>query len=784
MNYLKILNTLVLPFILLPLGAQPKLTPNHIDAVVKAMTLDEKAALLVGFMRENSYFGMPTAASEHTHDLMSGAAGQTTNIDRLSIPNVILADGPAGLRIDPIRGDDKQTYYCTGFPVGICLSSSWDGDLVQQVTAAMGNEVREYGADILLAPGMNIQRNALCGRNFEYFSEDPLLTGKIAAAYIRGVQSNGVGVTVKHLAVNNQESNRVTNDPVVSQRALREIYLKGFEIAIREAAPWAVMSSYNKVGGVFASENPELLTTVLRDEWGFCGLVMTDWAGPRNTAAQVHAGNDLMMPGDKKQIEHIVTKVQNGELEEKDVDLSVKRLLECIVRTPHYQKYVFSNKPDLKAHAAITRKAAADCMVLLKNDNQTLPFEQSVKNISLFGVTSYHLRAGGAGSGDVHKAYVINMDDGLENAGYEINKGLSKLYESYQPFGTLARDMELGDVAKESFFVRQGIAEPDFSSKIYKACACQSDLAVITLGRYAGEAADRHLDGDFNLTVQEQNLISGVCDAFHQAGKKVVVVLNVAGVIETASWKERPDAILLAWLPGQEAGNSITDILTGAIYPAGKLPVTFPVNYMDDPSSANFPQDYFYRNDWEMSAENKAKLRAVATTFYQEDIYVGYRYYESADKAVSYPFGYGLGYTTFIYSDAKILKKGNKYIATVSVKNNGGKAGKEIVELYVSAPEGILEKPALELKAFAKTKELRPGEVQTLELTFDNYDLASYDESLQAWVTEAGTYQARFGASVSDIRFTLPFKVKAGNVQCHPVLAPDQPLERLSLRQK
>ena len=333
--------------------AQPQLRPDNIEEVLKAMTLQEKATLLVGGARAAVVNGVTSGVDWN----VPGAAGNTRPIPRLGIPGTVLADGPAGLRIQPTRNGDSNTYYCTGFPVGTLLASSWDLSLVEEVTGAMGEEVLEYGVDVLLAPGMNIHRNPLNGRNFEYFSEDPLLSGKMAAAYVKGIQKNGVGTSIKHYAANNQETNRNENDAIISQRALREIYLKNFEIAVKESDPWTVMSSYNKLNGDYTQQSEGLLTTVLRDEWGFKGIVMTDWGNKAGTVKSAKAQNDLMEPGNQNEIDRIIAGVQDGTISQQELDRNVRNMLNYIVRTPRFKGYKFSNKPDLKAHAQVARKA-------------------------------------------------------------------------------------------------------------------------------------------------------------------------------------------------------------------------------------------------------------------------------------------------------------------------------------------------------------------------------------------------------------------------------------------
>ena len=759
--------------------AQPQLTKDNIDEVVAAMTLEEKATLLVGSGWGSMTAGSMTASATA---LVPGAAGTTRSIERLGIPSTVLADGPAGLRISPRRENDPNTYFCTGFPVGTVLASMWDTERVEELTTAMGNEVLEYGADVLLAPGMNIHRNPLCGRNFEYFSEDPFLTGKTAAAYINGIQSNGVGVSVKHFAANNQEVNRMENDSRVSQRALRELYLKGFEIAVKEADPWTVMSSYNKINGEYTQQSHDLLTTVLRDEWGFDGIVMTDWGTKDGTVKAVNAGNDLMEPGMQVEIDRIIAAVKAGEISQEQLDKNVRNMLTYIVKTPRFNKYQYSNKPEIEAHAKLVREAAPEGMVLLEN-NGVLPL-QGVKKVALYGTGSYDFIAGGTGSGNVNKPYIRNVAEGLTVNGLEVNPAIQEWYEQYITYSKTSlknnggSSILLGDPV---------ISEMAVSREFIEKMEPVTDIAIFTLSRNAGEGGDRYaLDGDWTLTGQERELIQTLADVYHAAGKQFVVVLNIGGVIETASWKHIPDAILLAWTPGQEGGYAVADILCGKANPSGKLPMTFPVSYLDIPSSANFPYCHknVQRGEWDFLWGGKKKQqRCVDYTEYNEGIYVGYRYFQTAGAPVSYPFGYGKSYTTFEYSKPVVKATDKGFTATITVKNTGTVAGKESVQLYVAAPAGGLEKPAFELKGFAKTKELAPGESQTLTIDVCKYTLASFNEANSAWETAAGTYKVMFGANAADIRGTAVYKLKKAECwKVNNVLAPAQLINELTLQ--
>ncbi|MBQ1676415.1 MAG: glycoside hydrolase family 3 C-terminal domain-containing protein [Bacteroidaceae bacterium] len=762
-----------------------KVSKNTInqEEVMGKLSLEDKAHFVIG--TGMSGFSGDNAVIGATRNIVPGAAGTTYPLDSLEIPAVVLADGPAGLRIDAKREGDSATYYCTHFPIGTLLASTWNTRLIGEVGQAIGEEVKEYGADVLLAPALNIMRNPLCGRNFEYYSEDPVVAGKTAAAYIAGVQKNDVGTSIKHFAANNQETNRMNTDARISQRALREIYLKGFEIAIKESKPWTVMTSYNYINGVYSSESKDLVETILRDEWGYEGTVMTDWFGGKDGAKQMWAGNDMLQPGKKEQFDSIVAGVKSGKLAEADLDRSVSRILNLVEKSPRFQGYQFSNKPDLKAHAAVTRQSAAEGMVLMKNE-KALPFAKTVKNVALYGNTSYDFIAGGTGSGNVNHAYVVSLLDGLNNGGYTVSESLKNAYETYlgdikKKAEAELKELEKKDPNKAMFlkFLPQPLpAEKLFSVDELKKQAETADIAVITLGRLSGEFLDRKV-ADFNLSASERQLLQQVCDVYHKANKKVVVLLNIGGVIETASWKDLPDAILCAWQAGQEGGNSVVDVLSGKQSPSGKFTMTWPVKFTDAYSSKNFPIDEDPRIDM-LNQGKKGNVRNVDFTEYEEDIYVGYRYFDSFNVPVSYPFGYGLSYTTFEYSDAKIAQKGDNYEVSVTVKNSGECEGKEVVELYISAPDSkAANKPAKELKAYAKTKNLKPGESETLTLSVAAADLASFDEASSAWVVAEGEYQFLVAASVQDIKATLKASVKNQQTKVHDVLKPEVKLNLL-----
>ena len=751
--------------------AQPKLQKDNIAEVVQAMTLEEKVYLLVGGTDDITVPGMP----ENQGTPVKGIAGITRAIPRLGIPATILADGPAGARVNPADENAEITTFATGYPVGTALASTWNPALVTELTAAMGHEVKEYGIDLFLAPGQNIHRNALCGRNFEYFSEDPVVAGKMSAAYVNGIQSQGVGATVKHFIANNQETNREFVDVHANPRALREIYLKGFEIAIKESDPWALMTSYNSVNGKFTQQNYDLVTTVLRDEWGFDGMVMTDWGFKEGTPYIVKSGNDLLQPGNQTEMERILAAVKDGTIEVEEIDRNVTRILEYVVKTRRFNGLSYNHDLRLEEHAELVRNSADEGMVLLKN-NGVLPLAPE-QTVALYGVGSYDLIAGGGGSGNVNKKYVRSLYEGFVDNGIKFDQTLADWYRKYAYFAF--EDLKLRNPDYDRFWGHYILPELPMPERNINLTLANTDVAVLTIGRVSEEGRDRrYIKDDFLLSDIEQNLIRTICDKYHQEGKKVVVVLNVAGVIETASWKHLPDAILLAWLPGQEAGLSIADVLCGKTYPSGKLATTFPNNYFDNPSSFNFPYDHIKDQYKDMIREKNEKDFDYSE--YTDGIWVGYRYFQTAGVDVSYPFGHGLSYTSFEYSKPVVKATADGFTATVTVTNTGKSAGKEVVQLYVTAPEGGLVKPAYELKEFVKTKELQPGESQTVTMSVSNYDLASFNTAASAWESPAGTYNVHFAASVEDIRLTTEYKLKKDNAwKTGDVLHPENEVKEI-----
>ncbi len=734
----------------------PQLGKNPIPDVVAAMTLEEKVSILVGpgmNMPGMNMPGMGGGTISETQKRVPGAAGVINGVPRLGIPAVVVCDGPSG--VHPFNIGFSRAYYATAWPTATLLASSWDTTLLKQVGTAFGKEAKEYGIDIILGPGMNIHRNPLGGRNFEYYSEDPLISGSMAAALIKGMQSSGVGTSPKHFMANNQETNRNTVNTIISERALREIYLKGWEIMVKQSNPWTVMSSYNLLNGPYTSENKELLTTVLRDEWGFKGLVMTDWFGGRNPIAQQQAGNNLIMPGMPAHVKTIIDAVKSGKLDEKILDKNVADILHIIMLTPTYAGYKYSDHPDLKANARVARTAAAESIVLLKNNDKVLPLTSN-ESVAVFGNNGYELIAGGTGSGDVTRMYTVSLSEGLFKAGFIVQPDLQVTYTQYLESENAKRPKK--NPFEEFMNPNQPIGEHPLGDGLLNKAAEQSKVAIIAIGRNAGEGTDRKIEGNYYLTDGEKSFIKKVAGAFHARNKKVIVVFNVASVTDVSQWQQEADAIVLAYHPGLEGGNALADIISGRVNPSGKLATTFPAAYSDDPTGKNFPGKEFP----DRVVQGGFGMKAVeAEVTYEEGVYVGYRYYNTFGVKPAYEFGYGLSYTEFEFSPLKLsaAEFNQSITATVTVTNTGKVAGKEVVQLYLSAPTTKLDKPTSELKAFAKTGLLQPGESQTLTFTLKPTDLASYVAKLSTWVADAGTYTVRIGTSETTRQQAI-FKLK------------------------
>lgn len=681
------------------------------------LTLEEKAKCTVGLNRKD--FPTPTN---------SGIPGRTADIPMYNIPSLMMADGTSGIRLSR-KGRERST----AFPSSTSIASSWDQAIAKEVGDAVGREALHYGVNIMLAPGMNIIRNPLCGRNFEYYSEDPLISGKMAAGYVNGLQELGVAACIKHFMCNNQETNRTHVDTRVSDRVLQEIYLRGYQICIADSDPWTAMSSYNNLNGIPVQENRHLLTDILRGYLGFRGVLMTDWGlVPHNTIAQIHAGNDLLMPGLPEQKQQIMEGVRSGLLPEEHLDAACSRIIALSKKC----RISLSGGVglDLKSGTLISRKAACEGAVLFRNEDM-LPLAEG-GSAALFGVRSYDLIPTGDGCAYVPCAYVSQISEAFKNSGVQIDRQLEELYMKYVDFTDA--DMEYNEKGKIRLALgKPVIPELDIARTFIDKVAKRDDYAVVTLGRSSVEGRDRTLKDDFYLSDIEKNLVNNVCEAFHAEGKKVVVVLNIAGIIEMESWKDKPDAILNVWLPGQEGGNVTCDLLFGKENPSGRLAITVPIDYFDLPSAYDFPYD------------QPTSGRNYDYTEYTEGIYVGYRHFCTNNIKVSYPFGYGLSYTSFTYSGLKVKSTKNGIFISVTVTNTGSFDGKEAVGAYVSAPAGNLDKPTVELKAFAKTGLLAPGQSETVRMEIPVSLLASFNDDTGKWETARGRYSLYIGADVT-----------------------------------
>ena len=682
--------------------------PLNIASLLAALTLEEKASLCLG--------------SDFWH---------TAPIPRLGIPAVALSDGPHGLRKQPDEGDHvgiSGSLPATCYPTASALGSSFDPDLVRRVGEALGAEALTQGVAVVLGPGINIKRSPLCGRNFEYFSEDPLVSGVLGAALVEGVQSQGIGTSVKHYAANNQETDRLRVSADVDERTLREIYLPGFERVVTQARPWTVMCAYNKVNGVYASENPWLLTEVLRDEWGYDGLVMSDWGAVHDRVAALDAGLDLEMPPDLGVSDAaIVAAARSGELDEAVLDRAVARVLRLVDRALSGAIDVGEEataRPgfDADGHHALARAAAAECAVLLKNDGDLLPLQPSAGDtVAVIGEFARTPRYQGAGSSQVNPTQVDNAVDELQAA---VPDGVRVVFAPGFGIGTTTVDDELAAEAV--------------------ALAGRASVVVAFLGlpdADESEGFDRtHLDLPANQTALVGRLAA--------ANPNLVVVLANGSAVRLSDWEQHAAAILECWLSGQAAGGAAADLLVGAANPSGRLAETLPLRLEDNPSYLNFPGEHGHVR-------------------YGEGVFVGYRGYDALLLPVSYPFGHGLSYTNFEYADLTTTLTGNAeddtlaVAVTCTVTNTGQRAGKEVVQLYVTDPDSSVARPPRELKGFAKTATLVPGEGQTVTFRLQSRDLSYWSVRQHRWVLEGGTFRLGVGASSRDLRLTTTIEATA-----------------------
>ena len=664
---------------------------QNTELLLKKLTLEEKCALLSGAETFKTR-GMP----EH------------------GIPQIWLSDGPHGLRKQAGESDHlglNPSVPATCFPTASAVANSWDAALGEEIGAALGEEAAAQEVSVVLGPGLNMKRNPLCGRSFEYFSEDPYLAGKLAAGYIRGIQSKGVAACPKHFAVNSQETRRMASDSIVDERTLREIYLTGFEIAVKEGHPRSIMSSYNLVNGTYANENKHLLMEILRGEWGFDGAVITDWGGSNDHALGVKNGSTLEMPapgGDS--VRELLAAVESGKISESDIDARLSELLPLVFDT----KAALDAAPrefDAAAHHALARRAAEESLVLLKNEGSLLPLAAGSK-VAVIGDFAKNPRYQGAGSSMVNSTQVDVL--------------LDKLIDS-----------ELNVIGYQQGFDRHG--KPDAALQ-KSACelATQADTVILCMGLdeiAESEGLDR---SNLRLAQNQVDLLQAVA----AVNPKIVVVLYSGSVVETP-WLDNCQALLYAALGGQAGAGAVADALTGKVNPCGKLAETWPLAYADVPSAADF-----------------ATRRK--TVEYREGLYIGYRYFTTAEKAVRFPFGYGMSYTTFAYSDMAADEQG----VSLTVTNTGSVAGTEIVQLYIAKKNSELFRPAKELKGFARVT-LAPGEKQRITITLDDKAFRFWDVKANRWEIEGGEYELLVGASVEDIRLCEKISVH-GTATVHP----------------
>lgn len=669
---------------------------EEISQIVDKLTLEEKASLCSG----DSWMS-------------------TEAIDRLDVPSINVSDGPHGVRIDEKSKVKKENKVTTCFPTASAIASSWNRNLVREVGKALGRECRNLGVHVLLAPGINIKRTPLCGRNFEYYSEDPYLSGELGAAFVNGVQNQGVGTSLKHFACNNQETDRMLVSAEVEERPLREIYLAGFKRVVKGERPWTVMCSYNKLNGTYTSEHPYLLTEVLRDEWGFEGLVVSDWGAVNDRVKGLEAGLDLEMPGPSEANDRkIIEAVRSGRIEESVLDRAVKRILRLVFKATNCAQEELEGEVNAQAHHELAKKVASESIVLLKNQNGLLPLdENNLSSLAVVGRMAKEPSLEGGGSSEVEFSKV---DTPLE----EIKKTVDdKIQVSYAP-GYPKSDRVDDEMVEEALETGE-----------------EADVAVLFAGLPRGiesEGYDRE-----NMKLPENQL--GLIQKISEVQSNTVVVLNNGSPVSMNAWIGNVPALLEGWLLGQAGGGAIADILFGKVNPSGKLAETFPVDLEDNPSHINFP------------GENGKVL-------YGEGLFVGYRYYDEKSIEPQFPFGYGLSYTSFDYSelnlDQKEMDDQEDLTVTVTVKNTGDLAGKETVQLYVGHEDPKLTRPPKELKSFKKVA-LKPGESKTVEFTLRGRDFSYYDPSREEWIVETGDYDILVGSSSRDIRAKSTLHLKS-----------------------
>ncbi|MFB7894552.1 glycoside hydrolase family 3 C-terminal domain-containing protein [Microbacterium sp. NPDC056044] len=679
---------------------------------------------------------------EEKASLTSGASfWHTTPVDRVGVPAVMVTDGPHGLRKQREGGDHLgigDSVPATCFPPAVGLGSSWDVDLIHRVGEALGTETSIENVAVLLGPGINIKRSPLCGRNFEYLSEDPIVSGVLGAAIVQGIQSKGVGTSLKHFAANNQENDRMRSSSDVDPRPLREIYLRGFQRVVEDAQPWTVMCSYNRINGVYASEDPWLLTRVLRDEWGFEGLVVSDWGAVNERVPGLAAGMDLEMPSSNGVTDaQIVAAVRDGSLDESVVDVAAGRVLD-LVRKATEGAGAVAGPLDVDAHHALAREAAGRSIVLLKNDGGVLPLAKDAK-LAVIGEFAAAPRYQGAGSSMINPTRLDTALDGI-------------------------RALAAGDVAYAQGFSNALEVSDDEASALRDeavAAASVAEVAVVFLGLPARLESEGYDRDDIDLPAAQLALV----DAVLAANPKTVVVLSNGGVV-ALPFAERVPAILEGWLLGQAGGGATADVLFGVVNPSAKLTETIPARLEDTPAFLDFPGEFSH-------------------TRYGEGLFVGYRWYDARRLEVAFPFGHGLSYTSFSYADAAAQVDANGDVeVTVAVTNTGDRAGREVVQVYTSLSGSSVQRAPRELKAFASVA-LEPGETQVVTLTVRRKDLAYWDIRADRWVVEGGEYTVDVAASSRDIRssvavavegdvLTLPLSRTSsmGEVLSHPVAGP------------